>query len=291
MSPREMLDIKAGIDRPKIDVHCHVWRMSPEEERLSSDHLVTSGRKLGIKEMWISSPITGGRRASMDEVRAQNNAILRAMQRHPDALRGMCFVIPGNERDVTSEIERCLDAGMVGIKLYNQYKITDPAVAPILKLAAERRVPVLEHAAYLPAPEHRAEQPLTSHGADFARASEAHPDTTMIHAHIGGGGDWEWTIRALRDASPNVLVDVSGSNLDDGQVEFAVWELGADRVIFGTDGTMAGSVGKVLDAELTERERELIFWTNAERLLAAQGKRPLHPRRLEGPEGVTVDAL
>ena len=100
----------------------------------------------------------------------------------------------------------------------------------------------------------------------------------MIHAHIGGGGDWERTIRAMRYASPNVYCDVSGSNLDDGQVELAVAELGPERVLYGSDGTMSGCVGKVIDATITDEERELIFWGNAERILAEQGAKPLNPR-------------
>ena len=166
---------------------------------------------------------------------------------------------------------------MIGIKLYNQYRINDPVVHPILELATERRVPILQHAGY-PVPEHRASQPLISHGIHFSEASEKYPDAILIHAHIGGGGDWEHTVREMRQASPNVYIDVSGSNLDDGQVEYAVSELGVERVLFGTDGTMAGSVGKVLDADLTEDEREHIFWTNAERILAQQGATPTELR-------------
>ena len=79
----------------------------------------------------------------------------------------------------------------------------------------------------------------------------------------------------MRDTSSYLYVDTSGSNLDDGQIELAVAELGAERVLFGSDGTMAGSVGKVLDATVGEAEKDLIFRGNAERILAAQGKAPL----------------
>lgn len=175
-------------------------------------------------------------------------------------------------------MERCLDAGMIGVKLYNQYRICDPVVGPILELAAARKVPVLEHAGHITAPEHLERQPLISHGEHFKEAGDNHPDAVIIHAHIGGGGDWERTLRAMRYASPNIHVDISGSNLDDGQVEFAVAELGVERVLFGSDGTMAGGVGKVIDATITDAERELIFWGNAARLLAAQGRRPLRER-------------
>ncbi len=267
-----MLDVAAELRRPKIDVHCHVRSGAGEEN--SSHRLVEAGEMLGIKEYWCSRPISTGY-GSIDEVRAGNDSVLAAMRRYPQRIRGMCFVVPGYYREARAEIERCLDAGMVGVKLYHQYKISDPAVWPVIELCQERQVPILMHAGYLTDPGTLAGQPRISHGADFAEVSQRYPQARLIMAHIGGGGDWEWTLRALRDASPNVYVDVSGSNLDDGQVEFAVAELGAERVLFGTDGTMAGSVGKVVGAFLTAAQHHLIFWGNAERLLAGQGKQPL----------------
>jgi predicted TIM-barrel fold metal-dependent hydrolase len=275
-----ILDIEAGLRRPKIDMHCHV-RPFPDRshEEISSDHLVASGEMLGITEFWCSRPIGGGRKAPVEEVREHNDSVLRAMARHPDHIRGLCYVIPGHYQAALDEIERCLDAGMIGIKLYNQYTLDDPAVWPVIECAIQRRIPILEHAGYLPAAEDLEKQPLISHGAHFAAASQNYPEAVLIHAHIGGGGDWEWTVRAMRDASPNVYIDTSGSNLDDGQIEFAAAELGAERVLFGTDGIMSGSVGKVLDAALTEAEKDLIFRGNVQRILAAQGETPLASKR------------
>lgn len=265
------LNIEAGIKRPKIDMHCHVWKMENWEK--SSDHLVATGEALGITEFWCSSIISGGILAPPEEVRPHNDTILSAMKRHPQRIRGWCFVIPGHYQDALDEIDRCLDNGMIGIKLYNQYWLSDPAVFPVIERAIERKVPILEHAGY-PVAEHRALQPHISHGKHFTEASQRYPEAMFVHAHIGGGGDWEHTVREMRKASPNVYIDVSGSNLDDGSVEFAVREMGVERVLFGTDGTMAGSVGKVLDADLTEEEREKIFWKNAEHILAQQGAKP-----------------
>jgi uncharacterized protein len=276
------LDIQGGLERPKIDVHCHVGRL-PNTDK-SSDALVGLGETLGVVEMWCSIPVTGGRIAPMEEIVAANDSVLHAMARHPNRIRGMCFVIPGYYKEALAEIERCLDAGMIGVKLYNQYTIDNPVVRPIIELAVERSFPVLMHAGFLVAKEHLAGQPLISHGIHFAAANERYPDAMLIHAHIGGGGDWEGTVRAMRNTSPNLYVDVSGSNLDDDQVAFAVTELGAERVLYGSDGTMAGSVGKVLGANLTEDVREMVLWGNAERILAAQGATPLMARE----EGVSL---
>jgi predicted TIM-barrel fold metal-dependent hydrolase len=272
------LDIEAGLRRPKIDMHCHVWQMPSDADAvISSKQLIKAGEMLGITEYWCSSPLTDGILASIEEVRVENDRVLAAARHFPNQIRGMCFVIAGHFQDALDEINRCLDAGMVGIKLYNQYRINDPAVVPVIELAIDRRVPILEHAGK-PPPEGMVRQPLISWGTHFAEVNERYPEAMLIHAHIVGGGDWEYTVRAMRDASPNLYCDISGSNLDDGAIEFAVSEMGAERILFGTDGTMAGSVGKVLDASITDEEKDLIFWGNAERILAAQGRKPTQPR-------------
>jgi predicted TIM-barrel fold metal-dependent hydrolase len=45
--------------------------------------------------------------------------------------------------------------------------------------------------------------------------------------------------------------------------------LGSKRILFGTDGPLVAfhpSIGQLMDAELTEEEREDISWRNADRL-------------------------
>jgi predicted TIM-barrel fold metal-dependent hydrolase len=267
-----MLDVMGLLKTAKIDTHCHIWP-SPDWEQ-SARRLIATGQMLGITEYWCSAPITTLNTNWADVIKA-NDVILRSMEAFPDVIRGLCFVIPGYFQAALAEVRRCLDAGMIGVKLYHQYKIQDPAVWPVIELCMEYHVPILMHAGYVTDPDQAARQPRISHGADFAAISARYPEALLINAHIGGGGDWEWTVRALRDASPQVYVDVAGSNLDDGQVEFAVSELGVERVLFATDGTMAGCVGKVLEADLTEAQKQAIFYGNAARLLALQGKTPL----------------
>jgi uncharacterized protein len=281
------IDIASGLDIPKIDMHSHVFHMDdPDREAQSADHLVAAGDLYGIAEFWTCG-IIPYRMGSIDEVRAVNDTILGVMKRHPNRIRGLCFAIPSHWTDALDEIDRCLDEGMVGLKLYHQYQLSDPVQYPVVEKAIERQVPILMHAGKL-TPEHHAEQPLVSYGEHFTELSKRYPEAMLIHAHVGGGGDWEWTIRAMRGCSENVFADVSGSNLDDQQVEFAVHEMGADRVLFGSDGTMAGSTGKVLDATLTDAERFAIFYGNAARILKRQRKSPLDSGVTTGSEEVAV---
>jgi predicted TIM-barrel fold metal-dependent hydrolase len=188
------------------------------------------------------------------------------MKRFPGRVLGYCYVNPGHTREALDEVRRCVeDRGFVGVKLYNEYRCTDPVVFPVVELAIELRVPILHHAGH----SHYfvADQPHISDGGRLAELSRRYPEAMLICAHICGGGDWEWTIRALRGA-PGVSLDLSGSVTDDGVVEMAARALGADRLLFACDMSMTASVGRLRGADLTPSERRKILGENMERLLA-----------------------
>ena len=116
----------------RIDVHSHV---RVRDGRLSVDDchsLVDAADRLGIDQMWCSAPAPGAM-PEPEAIRAGNDAVIEAMRLYPERIRGECFVVPGWYREALDEIDRCLDAGMVGIKLYNQYFINDPAVFPVIE--------------------------------------------------------------------------------------------------------------------------------------------------------------
>jgi predicted TIM-barrel fold metal-dependent hydrolase len=250
----------------KIDAHMHLnggnyrwgWRDNRE--------VIEAADALGIDQLCCSIPITGGRWAEPEEVRAVNDAVLAAMRRWPERILGYCFVIAGYHDQSLQEIDRCLDAGMIGIKLYNQYKYSDPVVFPIAEKAIERGVPILGHAGHCTDAVTRAAQPNISDAADFRELARRYPELILIEGHLGGGGDWEWTIKMLRDC-PNVYLDTSGSNVDDPMIEMAIAELGHKRLLFATDMTMEGGVGKILSAEMSDEQREDIFWRNMRAIL------------------------
>ena len=51
---------------------------------------------------------------TMDEIRSCNDGVMEAMRRYPGRILGYCFVVPGFW-EAMDEIDRCLDAGMIGI--------------------------------------------------------------------------------------------------------------------------------------------------------------------------------
>ena len=231
--------------------------------------VIDAADRLGIDQLACSIPITGGRRATPHEVRECNDLVLAAMRRYPKRILGYCFLDPGNGRDALGELERCVvREGMIGAKLYNQYKINDPVVFPIIERTIELGVPILSHAGRLIRPRDVAEQPLCSDAADFVDVGRRFPEAMIIHGHIAGGGDWQWSLKVLRDAPPSIYLDTSGSVMDAGLIERCVAEFGDDRLLFATDMTMEGNVARVAGADVTEEQQAKIFHGNFERVLA-----------------------
>jgi predicted TIM-barrel fold metal-dependent hydrolase len=180
---------------------------------------------------------------------------------------GFCFVNPGHAREAVAEMRRCvLDCGMRGVKLYHQYLVCDPAQTAVMECAAELGVPVLMHAGKVMDTQTRRLQPRLSNAEHFIRAAALFPRTVLIQGHIGGGGDWEWNLRHL-ETRPGTYLDVSGSVVDAGIMRQTVAALGADRVLFATDGSLEEGVGKVLAANLPASTLRLICQGNAEHIL------------------------
>ena len=248
----------------RIDCHNHCSEVRGRWP--SAEDVVAGMGRLGIDKTCCSSPITKAD-AGPEEVREANDDILRCMKRFPDAILGQCFVNPGYARHAQDEITRCVvDGGMSGIKLYHQYRIDEPVQFPVIERCIELGVPVLMHAGHPTTPGSMPNQARLSSGEHFVRLARRYPEAMLVCAHIGGGGDWEWQLKALRGV-PNVFLDTSGSVIDQGMVERCVRDLGIQRLLFGTDMNLARGVGKLLDARITERQRERVFGLNFSKLL------------------------
>lgn len=124
-------------------------------------------------------------------------------------------------------------------------------------------VPVLLHALH-----DSVRQPENcSTGVHVANIARRHPGTKILMAHFGG--NCYHGIPSVRDC-PNVWCDMSGPSFHGDNLNYAVENLGAERVLFGTDMPGASFItnyAQVMAAELTDAQRELILCKNAEKLL------------------------
>jgi uncharacterized protein len=259
---------------PKIDVHTHIGLGMESAGRERIEEYIGASRRLGIGPLWISRPFMGtGSRVSGAEVMAEaNRLVAEAVKAYPEDLRGYLFAHAGHLAWSVGEMDRWLSMpGMVGVKLYHQYTFDDPAVVALVREAARRNAIVLLHQGKPTEEAGRRSQPLLSDGTHIARLAEAVPGAILLAGHIGGGGDWEWMAKALRD-SPSVHIDTSGSVFDAGMVEFAVSQVGVKRLLFATDMSLEEGVGKILGARIGDADKRAIFHGNAEAMLREAGR-------------------
>jgi uncharacterized protein len=259
----------ATAPRKTIDAHGHLTHHNRPEWQDTDRQIIDTYDKLGI-DQGCCSIVPPARPATPEHFRECNRWVHEAMQRFPGRVLGYAYVNPGYGNQALEEVRRCVeDRGFCGIKLYNDYVVTEPVVWPVIELAIELRVPVLHHAGHvnwLSTP-----QPRISDGAAFAEIGKRYPEAVLICGHICGGGDWEWEIKALRNA-PTIYLDTSGSVVDEGVIEMAVDVLGADRLLFACDMSFTASVGRMRSADLNQTAKDKIYGTNMQRILSRRGQ-------------------
>ena len=128
-------------------------------------------------------------------------------------------------------------------------------------------MPILHHAGH--AHYFVTDQPRISDGGHLAELGCPLSRGPADLRHVGGGGDWEWTIKALRHAT-NVYLDTSGSVIDEGIVDMAARVLGVDRLLFGCDMSMTAGVGKIRGAGLSAADKRKILGRNMQRPATAR---------------------
>lgn len=255
----------------KIDAHEHtdLYHGGPEVQIDSAD-------RLGIEKLVLSKPVVGTAKGTPEEFRECNNTVLKAMKQYPDRILGQLTLNPVYGKESLEEITRCMDQGMVGIKVYYQVKINDPLFYPIIEKAIDLRILILMHAncqlgmgGYRMKYDFR-ESPNTSIPDDFVDAAKRYPEAMFQYAHTGGGGDWEYACKAIRNY-PNIYVDTSGSNNEAGMIDFVLSCVGEDRLFFATDSSYYQGVGNVLASNLSESQRKKIFFENYNGILRKGG--------------------
>jgi predicted TIM-barrel fold metal-dependent hydrolase len=253
----------------KIGAHEHVgkWGMTFEDQIYIAD-------MLGIEKSFVSNPITRGM-PTPDEVRKSNDIVLKAMKQYPDRFGGLCFINPVYGKESLEEIKRCMDQGMIGLKTYHQAKISDPVFYPIIEKFIDLKMIMLMHAhCGIGAGGHRPKfgdiQPNASIPEDFVEAAKRYPEAMFQFAHIGGGSDWEYACKAIKDY-PNIYADTSGSNNCGNMIDFVLKYLGEDRMFFGTDGSYYQGVGTILSSKLNDTQKRKIFFENFNNILRKAG--------------------
>lgn len=247
------------------DLHCHPAGFAGADHIENTRDLIRLGDRMGIERFCVYLGKLHPYDPAPADFRAQNDFILQCLHDFPDRLFGFAYVSPNWVKESLAEIERCIAQGpMVGIKLWVARRCSDPAIDPIIARAAEVRAVIFQHTWI----KTTGNLPGESTPTDLAALAARHPDTPIICGHTGA--QWEIGIRAVRPHR-NVSIDLAGSDPTAGFVEMAVRELGAERVIWGSDSggrSLGSQLGKLMGAGIPEQAKEMIAGENLRRMMA-----------------------
>lgn len=228
-----------------------------------------------IEKLFIAMPMTEIKNTP-DEFIAMNATVYKAMKEYRGRLIGQFTFNPIYKKESLQEIDRCVDRGMIGSRVYHQVKINDPLFFPFIEKFIDLKMIFFMHGeVQLGVGGYRmnydAGKSRTISGADdFAEAAKRYPEAIFQYPHLGGGGDWEYVCKAIRN-QPNIYVDLGGSDNRENLVDFAVELLGEDRLFFGSDNSFYQAVGKILSSNVSEAGRRKIFFENYNSILKRGG--------------------
>lgn len=250
----------------KIDIHVHLHgKLAPGlKYQKEDDSRIFYSKKLGIQKICVSILPSYLYVHTPEEFSNANKELFQFMRKYPEIIYGYCYINPCYFKKAMDELSKCvLDYGMIGLKLGAGYCISDPKLTPFIEKCIKFDIPILQHTIH-----HISKNTnggVFSDSTDVACAGKAYPEAKIIMAHVGGGGDWEWAIKAIKNTK-NVYLDTSGSGVDSPMIETAIAELGADRLLFGTDITIFEGISKIEGANISKSDKEKIYYKNAQKL-------------------------
>ncbi len=176
-------------------------------------------------------------------------------------LIGFARIHPWYDGSVAVLDRAVTELGFGGLKLHPVSTLAQPSGAESVRLirrAGELGVPTLFHCG---------DDPMTTPLA-IAEAAALCPESIIILGHMGGYGHTEEAIR-VAEAHPNIVLETSASPYPDKIVD-AVARVGAERVIFGSDGPVCSpslELEKIRMCGFPAATEELILGGNARGLL------------------------
>ncbi len=250
-----------------IDIHTHPLFFEEGENPADTALKVSRARALGIERMVsLGDVLRFGGQPDAKQTRIINDGTMRVMERAPEFWIGFCALNPLlGEKAVKTEVERCVGGmGFRGLKLEISCNATHPALRWVMEAARQWDVPVLQHSWSQTIMKKRKAH---SDPEDTCALARRWPEVNVIMAHLTGCG-----YRGVKAAKGlnNLWVDTSGGAPEAGLVEYAVAELGASRVLYGSDAPIRDlpvTVGRITGADISASAKRAVLAGNAIKLL------------------------
>ncbi|MBP1995757.1 amidohydrolase family protein [Paenibacillus eucommiae] len=224
------------------------------------DPMIAMYRKLGIRKMsiapWVG--INGG------DSEAGNAVAEQAVLKYPDEVEAYVVIDPNYVADVEREARKWhVDKGFKGMKPYyflSHIPYTDPVYTPWWRLGNERRLYALVDPAG---------QSDAAYTAQIEELAQRYPEVNLFMDHAARTFEIAELYAAVARKYDNVTLQLTYTSVTLGSIEYLVKEVGAHKVLFGTDSPMRDprpQFGWLAYADLTMEEKEAVFGGNMKRI-------------------------
>ena len=256
--------MRISLDIPAIDIHSHFDHGSPfdcpdgyagitrELHRRDLGYIKEQYDRLGVVCAAFS---TFAAVMEHTECIVEENGYLSRIVSENGWMRQWAVVDPRRPETYSQAAELLSSPRCLGIKIhpsYHGYDIEDYADA-LFSFAAEHGTVLLMHPAKI---------------EKMPEYADKYPEMKLIIAHLGSVAHVDAIDKAVNG---NIYTDTSGSASSlNNVIEYAVSRVGAEKILFGTDGySCAFQYGRVALSGLADEDKKKILYENALRLFPA----------------------
>jgi predicted TIM-barrel fold metal-dependent hydrolase len=188
---------------------------------------------------------------SAEAVRAHRDRLRAHLVFHPAFLKESLAAMADTARPASP---------FIGFKLHTElhrHEPGSPSYQELYRFAHDNAMPVLVHVGsnvreWIPAAQ---------------RIAKGHPKMPLVIAHLGGGE--EQTLALFGANLPNLFVDTCGSFGAHRMIERLVAKVGAERILFATDGgylSPGAQLARIAFADISEAAKRAILGGNAKQV-------------------------
>lgn len=206
-----------------IDAHAHYWRNFVGLPAPDITHIISQIKMFDISIICISS-LSG---LVTTECERHNEEVYEICTEYPQLIRGIAVVNPYSGKSAVDEFENCLSSyNFCGLKLHpwlQGYSAASDLLTPLIEICQSYDVPVYFHSGSTP----------YAQVYQIAHHIKKNKKVRFILGHMGERYQWQDALEVARKYN-NTFLETS-ANMYSFAIERAVKNIGADRVLFGTD--------------------------------------------------------